>query len=213
MSREESEAKGMNPKCAAVPDPNSEGAKARTKAEARVPKSEEPGDRTETVNPSRLTEQPNAKGINPQITSDTVTAKSKTSDDSACWSWGDEDGEFALKEDSKPVLQDLGERTAVFGEAIIDFAKKIPFGPVNNRLIEQLVGAGTSIGANFCEADDAVSGREFKQRIGICRKESKETMFFLRMIASSQPELAAQARALWREAKELNLIFGAIWRK
>ena len=59
--------------------------------------------------------------------------------------------------------------------AIIRFAKKIPRNPVNNRLIDQLVGAGTSVGANYCEADDAVSGKEFKQKIGTCRKESKET--------------------------------------
>lgn len=52
---------------------------------------------------------------------------------------------------------DLEERTARFGEAIIRFAKKIPRGPGNNRLIDQLVGAGTSVGANYCEADDAVS--------------------------------------------------------
>jgi len=76
-----------------------------------------------------------------------------------------------------------------------------------------LVGAGTSVGANYCEADDSVSGKEFKQKIGTCRKESKETMFFLRMIANAEPTLADEARTLWREAKELNLIFGAIWRK
>src|SRR2546428_2884194 len=51
---------------------------------------------------------------------------------------------------------DLEERTAQFGEAIIRFAKKIPQNPANNRLIGQLVGAGTSIGANYCEADDGV---------------------------------------------------------
>jgi four helix bundle protein len=107
----------------------------------------------------------------------------------------------------------LGERTSQFGEAIIRFAKKIPASAVNERLISQLVGAATSIGANYCEADDSVSGREFKVKIGTCRKESKETMFFLRMIASSEPTLATEARILWREAKELNLIFGAIWRK
>ncbi len=113
----------------------------------------------------------------------------------------------------KPPPQDLGERTAQFGEAIIEFAKKVPQNPVNNRLIGQLVGAGTSVGANYCEADDAVSGKEFKQKIGTCRKESKETMFFLRMAAKAEPGLAVEARVLWREAKELNLIFGAIWRK
>src|ERR1051325_2162582 len=61
----------------------------------------------------------------------------------------------------KAVKYDLEERTARFGEDIIRFAKKIPQNPVNNRLIDQLVGAGTSIGANYCEADDAVSKKDF----------------------------------------------------
>ncbi len=137
--------------------------------------------------------------------------------DSDFWTWGDEveDGAMVLKEevDKKLPPQDLGERTAQFGEAIIRFAKKIPQNPVNNRLIAQLVGAGTSVGANYCEADDAVSGKEFKQKIGTSRKESKESMFFLRMVATAEPPLAIEARQLWREAKELNLIFGSIWRK
>jgi four helix bundle protein len=112
-----------------------------------------------------------------------------------------------------PQPRDLAERTARFGERVVQFAKRIPQNPVNSRLITQLVGAGTSIGANYCEADDSVSGKEFKLKIGTCRKESKETMFFLRMIATAEPRLAIEARQLWREAKELNLIFGAIWRK
>lgn len=61
----------------------------------------------------------------------------------------------------KPVY-DLEERTAKFGEAIVLFAKKIPHRPVNNRLIDQLVGAGTSVGANYCEADDGVSKKDFR---------------------------------------------------
>jgi four helix bundle protein len=138
--------------------------------------------------------------------------------DSEFWTWGDErlPGEMALREDALPAggrVKDLGERTAQFGEAIIRFAKKIPRNPVNNRLIDQVVGAGTSVGANFCEADNSVSGKDFKQRIGTCRKESRETMFFLRMIATAEESLASEARSLWREAKELNLIFGSIWRK
>jgi len=108
---------------------------------------------------------------------------------------------------------DLGERTARFGEEIIRFAKKIPQNPVNNRLIAQLVGAGTSVGGNYSEADDGVSKKDFKNRIGTCRKESKETKYFLRMVAAAEPSLKAEARTLWQEAKELNLIFGAIWRK
>ena len=108
---------------------------------------------------------------------------------------------------------DLDERTALFGEAIIRFAKKIPFNPVNNRLIDQLVGAGTSVGANYCEANDGLSKKDFRHRIGICRKEARETKFFLRMIASAEPGLKSEARVLWQEARELNLIFSAIWRK
>ena len=135
------------------------------------------------------------------------------------WRWGDESASeiLVLKEESAvslpPPAEELGERTARFGETVIRFAKKIPRNPVNDRLIDQLVGAGTSVGANYCEADDAVSGKEFKQKIGTCRKESKESMFFLRMVAAAEESLAAEARIIWREAKELNLIFGAIWRK
>ncbi len=139
-------------------------------------------------------------------------------DNSDNCSWGEQstDESLVLHEDSSRrdgQPPNLHERTAQFGEAIIEFATKIPQNPVNDRLISQLVGAGTSIGANYCEADDAVSGKEFKLRIGTCRKESKETMFFLRMIAKTEPPLTSDARKLWREAKELNLIFGAIWRK
>src|SRR5437899_899783 len=113
----------------------------------------------------------------------------------------------------KPDKYDLEERTARFGEAIIRFAKKIPQNPVNNRLIEQLVGAGTSVGANYCEADDAVSKRDFKNKIGTCRKEARETKFFLRMVACAEPNLKPEARVLGQEAKELHLIFSKIWRK
>lgn len=108
---------------------------------------------------------------------------------------------------------DLEERTAVFGENIIRFAKRIPFTSVNKRLIEQLVGAGTSIGANYCEADDGVSKKDFRNKIGTCRKEAKETKFFLRMIGTAEEGLRDEARKLWREAKELHLIFCSIYRK
>ena len=106
---------------------------------------------------------------------------------------------------------DLEERTAKFGEAVIQFAKGIPFSAVNRPLIDQLVRSGTSVGANYCEADDAESRRDFRHKIGICRKEARETKYWLRMIAVSEPKLAENARTLWREAKELHLIFAAIF--
>jgi four helix bundle protein len=107
---------------------------------------------------------------------------------------------------------DLEERTAIFGENIIRFLKKVPRGPHNDRLIDQLTGCGTSIGANYCEANEGVSKKDFRNIIGRCRKESKETKFFLRMIATSEPALANEARILYREAKELHLIFCSIYR-
>jgi four helix bundle protein len=92
---------------------------------------------------------------------------------------------------------DLEERTAKFGEAIVRFAKKISSNPVTRPLIGQLVRAGTSIGANYCEANDAESKRDFRHKIGICRKETKETKHWLRMMAVAAPELCEDARILW----------------
>lgn len=108
---------------------------------------------------------------------------------------------------------DLEERTARFGEAIVRFSKKIPHGPINNRLIDQIVGCGTSVGANYCEANEGVSKKDFHFIIGRCRKEAKESKHFLRMIAASEPSLAGEARTLYREASELHLIFCAMFRK
>ncbi len=108
---------------------------------------------------------------------------------------------------------DLQERTARFGEALIRFAKKMPQTAVNDRIIHLLVGCGTSLGANYYEADDAFSKKDFLCKIGICRKEAKETKFFLRMVAAAEPRLADEARNLWREVRELHLIFCSILRK
>ena len=108
---------------------------------------------------------------------------------------------------------DLEERTALFGERIVLFSKKISRGPTNDRLIDQLVGAGTSGGANYCEANDCVSKKDFRFIIKRCIKETKEARFFLRMIAASEPLLAEEARALYREATELIKIFAAMHNK
>jgi four helix bundle protein len=108
---------------------------------------------------------------------------------------------------------DLEDRTAKFGEVIIEFAKQLPQNPITLPLIGQIVRAGTSIGANYCEADNAVSKKEFLLRIETCKKESKETMYWLRMIATAVEKSKQSGRVLWQEAKELHLIFAAIWRK
>jgi four helix bundle protein len=108
---------------------------------------------------------------------------------------------------------DLEERTGRFGEHIIAFAKRIPVNLVTQSLIPQLVRSGTSVGANYCEADDAGSKKEFLYRVSLCKRESRETKHWLRMVAAATPELKADARPLWQEAKELNLIFSAIHRR
>jgi four helix bundle protein len=110
-------------------------------------------------------------------------------------------------------IYDLEERTAKFGEDVIIFAKKIRKRTETVPLISQLVRSGTSVGANYCEADDASTKREFQHKIGICRKEARETKHWLRMIGVAEPDLREEAQVLWKEAKQLHLIFVSIIRK
>jgi four helix bundle protein len=105
---------------------------------------------------------------------------------------------------------DLEERTAKFGEEVIRFVKKLPRNTVTNPLIGQIVRSSTSIGANYCEADDAESKQDFKHKIGIVKKEARETKHWLRMIAVACSDFKDEARVLWQEAKELHLIFNSI---
>jgi four helix bundle protein len=119
-------------------------------------------------------------------------------------------GPILLRETDRSY--DLHERTAKFGEAVLLFVKRIPDNAVNRRLISQLVGCATSLGANYCEADEAVSRKDFCLKIAICRKEARETQFFLRMMATAEDRFKDEARKLWREARELHLIFCAILR-
>lgn len=126
--------------------------------------------------------------------------------------WNDVTAERIREEPSDKRVYDLEERTARFGEAVIDLARRIPQNAVTNRIINQLVGAGTSVGANYVEADDAVSKKEFLKSIGTCKKEVREAKHFLRMAVRAVPELKPEARKLWLEARELHLIFSRIWR-
>ena len=108
---------------------------------------------------------------------------------------------------------DLEDRTAVFAENVIDYCKKIPKNPITAPIITQLIKSGTSIGANYCEADCAETKKDFEHKMGISRKESKETKFWLRMVARAVPDLKDEAKILWKETNELNLIFSSIINK
>ena len=128
----------------------------------------------------------------------------------ACWDDGN--APMVRKEASDKRVYDLEERTARFGEGVIDFARTIPQDAVTNRIVNQPVAAGTSVGANYVEADDAVSKKEFLKNIGTCKKEVREAKHFLRMAVRAVPTLKPEARKLWLEARELHLIFSKIWR-
>lgn len=108
---------------------------------------------------------------------------------------------------------DLEERTAKFGENIIELLKKIPKDEITRPISNQLIRCATSVGANYCEADDAVSKKDFKNKIGICKKEARESKHFLRMLAKAVPQFREEIVEHWKEAKELNLIFNSIFQK
>ena len=107
-------------------------------------------------------------------------------------------------------IYDLEDRTAKFGEEIIDFVKTLLDNPINRPLISQIVRCATSIGANYMEADGAESKKDFFHKIGICKKESKETMHWLRMIARANPDKKSECGLLWQEVHELTFIFSSI---
>lgn len=112
----------------------------------------------------------------------------------------------------RPRKFDLEERTAKFGEGALRMLKSVPDGPHTRRLIDQLTGCTTSVGANYCEANNALSRRDFRKSIGICRKESRECMHFFRMLAVAHSASLVECRVLWCEARALNRIFARVFR-
>jgi len=110
----------------------------------------------------------------------------------------------------KIVKYDLEERTARFGEKIIDLCKKAPKNVVTIPIIDQLLRAGTSVGANYCEANGASSKRDFRNKIFTCKKEAIESKYWLRMLSRAVDELKDECQSLWQEGHELTLIFSKI---
>ncbi len=108
---------------------------------------------------------------------------------------------------------DLEERTSIFSENIIDFCQSLKETTVTRPIISQLIRSATSIGSNYCEADCTESRRDFEHKLGICKKEAKETKYWLRMIMKSLPEFKVRAQELRKESMELLLIFSSIINK
>ena len=115
-----------------------------------------------------------------------------------------------MNKNSNNKSYDLEERTAKFGEAVIDFCKQIELSVITSPLINQLIRSATSIGANYCEANGASRKKDFKNKISISKKESKETEYWLRMLAKANVKHKQKCPVLWQEAHELTLIFSKI---
>ncbi len=113
---------------------------------------------------------------------------------------------------SKPIY-DLEPRTLEFGKRIIRLCKSLPKNQVNFNLIDQISRSGTSMGANYREANETSTKKEFHFRIRICRKESKETLYWLQLIIEANPDFEEKMKPLLQETNELMKIFAAIAKK
>ena len=109
---------------------------------------------------------------------------------------------------------DLEDRTLEFAKRVRSFVKRLPKTMGNIEDGKQLIRASGSVGANYIEANESLSKKDFIVRIKISRKESKESRYWLRLVdTNDQQEMEAERDALIREATELMNIFGAILQK
>lgn len=107
---------------------------------------------------------------------------------------------------------DLEERTFTFAQRVRKFVKKLPKNMVNYQDCPQLIRSSGSVGANYIEANDSISPKDFLHRIKISRKEAKESKFWLRLIETEDSDLEVERVALINEANELMLILSSIMR-
>jgi four helix bundle protein len=117
------------------------------------------------------------------------------------------------KEEKSGKTYDLEERTTNFAEKVIILCKKLPGNSINFELIPQLVRAAGSVGANYREANDALSKRDFYYRLKITRKEAKESNHWLNLILIANPSLKSDIDLLKIESFELKKIFSSIINK
>ncbi|MCL4399657.1 four helix bundle protein [Patescibacteria group bacterium] len=108
------------------------------------------------------------------------------------------------------IIYDLEERTALFSEGVIALVKKYRKDNLLFPVLSQLLRAGTSVGANYREANGASSKRDFVNKIHICKKESKETEYWLRVLGDVIKEATDECKMFNKEAHELTLIFSKI---
>jgi len=108
---------------------------------------------------------------------------------------------------------DLEDRTLAFAKEVRQFVRNLYKDIANIEDGKQLIKASGSVGANYIEANEALSKKDFVMRIKICRKEAKESRFWLRLVQTQDPVNERKRKELENEATELMNIFGAILRK
>jgi four helix bundle protein len=105
---------------------------------------------------------------------------------------------------------DLEERTAKFGESVVEFCNGLKLTVISTPIVSQLIRSSTSVGANYTEANNASSKKDFRNKIYICKKEVEESKHWLRMLVKCYAEHKECLRDFWREAQELAKIFQKI---
>jgi four helix bundle protein len=108
---------------------------------------------------------------------------------------------------------DLEERTLKFAKEVIEFTKTLPRTIANVEIMKQLIRASGSVGANYIEANESLSKKDFAMRIQICRKECKEGRYWLSLIEVKGEDAGNRKQSLVNEATELMKIFGSIVEK
>jgi len=108
---------------------------------------------------------------------------------------------------------DLEERTIKFSKNIINLCKKIPFNMINKRLIDQLLRSATSIGANYREANECDTKKDFKNKIRISKKEARETIYWIDLLIDVNLNLKDELLTLLDESKQLMKILASIYLK
>jgi four helix bundle protein len=107
---------------------------------------------------------------------------------------------------------DLEERVKEFGKNTIVFVKKLKLDSINRPLVSQIVRSATSVGANYMEANQACSKKDFRNKISICRKEANKTKHWFSMIETSDNVQTPEFKKLENEAHQLTLIFSKIFK-
>jgi four helix bundle protein len=118
-----------------------------------------------------------------------------------------------MNKDESPKRFDLEERTFAFAKRVREFVKRLSKTIANAKDSRQLIRSSGSVGANYIEANESLSKKDFVLRIKICRKEAKETRYWLRLIEATDEGIATERDQLGQEAQELMSTFGAIVRK